>query len=63
MVDRLGLGHDVELAALVALEGHVAGGLQPGAWKYMGGLFAASLVLLLVMRWFERRAVTRSDVA
>ncbi|MCA9627379.1 MAG: TVP38/TMEM64 family protein [Myxococcales bacterium] len=40
-----------------------SGGLQPGAWKYMGGLFAASLVLLLVMRWFERRAVTRSDVA
>lgn len=39
------------------------GGLQPGAWKYMAGLGVASLVLLVVMRWFERRTLTRSKVA
>lgn len=34
-----------------------SGSLQPGAWKYMGGLGLGSIVLMLLMRRFERRAV------
>ncbi|MEZ4375171.1 MAG: VTT domain-containing protein [Polyangiaceae bacterium] len=34
-----------------------SGSLQPGAWRYMGGLGLGSIALMLLMRWFERRAV------
>lgn len=35
------------------------GSLQPGAWKYMTALVVASGLLLLLIRWFERRTATR----
>jgi len=40
-----------------------AGHIQPRAWPALGALLAASLTLLLAVRWHERRARQRAPVS